>query len=116
MRAAQRFRNMELEEALNRLVEMWARLGIGRFEIESKNPLTIVIRNCTICGQIPEMGQLFKCAFHEAFLEGFLSEHTGREVMVRQESGMVGESGLWTRRYITDLAVNKMTETDKQQP
>jgi predicted hydrocarbon binding protein len=110
-RAAQRFRSVELDAALNGLVEMWTRLGIGRFEIMSKSPLTIVIRNCTICGQIPEMGRLFKCAFHEAFLEGFLSERLGRRVVVRQESGYEGESGLWTRRYTTDVTVNVMSDT-----
>jgi len=113
-RVARRFKDMELDAALSRLADLWTRLGIGRLEVESKTPLTIVIRNCTICGQIPEMGRLFKCAFHEAFLQGFLEEKLGRRVIIRQESDLEGESGLWTRRYVTDIIVE--TGSNKQQP
>lgn len=92
----------DLKAVFNHLAEMWRRLVLGKLEVVSEDPLTIKISNCTICGQIPELGSLFECSFHEGFLMGLLSHRFGREVKVWQESGVSGESGTWTRTFKTD--------------
>ena len=102
-KAAEKLKDLDLEGTLGATSEMWKSLGLGKLEVESTNPLTIVIRDCVICGQIPEIGSLFKCAFHEGFLTGLLSSKLGKNIRIVQEAGFEGESGLWTRRYITDV-------------
>ena len=102
-RAAEKSASRDLRSFVAELSDMWRELGVGKLEVEETNPLTIVIRDCTICGQIPELGRLFNCAFHEGFLTSALSTKLGRRVSVKQESGYEGMAGTWTRRYITDV-------------
>ncbi|MEM0481549.1 MAG: hypothetical protein QXM16_01485 [Nitrososphaerota archaeon] len=93
------------QEVLNHLSEVWRRLILGRLEIVSLDPLTIRISDCTICGQLPGLGRLFECSFHEGFFRGLLSHRLKKEVKVWQEAGIAGESGTWTRILKTDASL-----------
>jgi predicted hydrocarbon binding protein len=92
-------------EVFNYLSEMWRRLVLGRLEIVSRDPLTIKISDCSICGQLPGLGRVFECSFHEGFFKGLLSHRLKRDVRVWQEVGIAGESGTWTRILKTDASL-----------
>lgn len=95
----------DLQDVFNHLSEVWQRLVLGRLEIVSRDPLTIRISDCSICGQIPGLGRVFECSFHEGFFRGLLSHRLKREVKVWQEAGIAGESGTWTRILKTDASL-----------
>lgn len=99
-RAAERFKSPTLEGIVSKLDGMWSRLGIGRVELERGERPAITLRDCTICGQVPEIGRLYRCAFHEAFIEGLLTAGLGREVSITQEGIYEGQGGTWTRKFI----------------
>ena len=104
-RVAEQYAEADVEMMLSELSVLWKKLEIGTLEIESRKPLTLLIRDCSICGQIPEIGKLFKCTFHEGFIEGLLRRKLGREVHVEQRGEYAGTAGMWTRRYITDVTL-----------
>ncbi|MEM3097076.1 MAG: hypothetical protein QXV62_08805 [Nitrososphaerota archaeon] len=103
-----KFSQLDLKGLLSQMSETWHILGLGRFEVVGENPLTIRISNCTICGQIPELGRTFECSFHEGFIRGLLSHHLRKQVKVRQEGSTEGESGTWTRTYSTDISLSPL--------
>ncbi|MEM4287890.1 MAG: hypothetical protein QXV97_03665 [Candidatus Caldarchaeum sp.] len=104
-KASESFKAHDLRAVFTHLSEIWRKLVLGKLEVVSEDPLTVRISDCTICGQIPELGRLFECSFHEGFLAGLLSHRLGRNVKVWQEAGMSGESGTWTRVFKTDTSL-----------
>ncbi len=102
-RAAERLGKEGLDTLLSKVSDMWRELKIGEFVVESRKPLKITIRNCVICGQLPEVGRLYKCAFHLGFIKGLLSQALGRDVRVEEVEGVEGEAGTWTRRFLADV-------------
>lgn len=105
-RAAREIKPTDIKEVLNELSRIWGETGIGRFEVESWRPLTIVIRDCIICGQLPELGSLYECSFHKGFLEGLLGAKLGRDVEVVEREGYAGEAGTWSRRFTIDIYID----------
>lgn len=104
-KASENIKATDLRGVLNHLSETWRKLVLGKFEVVDENPLTIRISDCTVCGQIPELGRMFECSFHEGFITGLLTHRLGRSVKVWQEAGVSGESGTWTRVYKTDASI-----------
>ncbi|MEM2236813.1 MAG: hypothetical protein QXR26_04720 [Candidatus Caldarchaeum sp.] len=104
-KASESIKAPDLRAVFTHLSEIWRKLVLGKLEVVSEDPLMIRISDCTVCGQIPELGKLFECSFHEGFFAGLLSHRLGRDVKVRQEAGMSGESGTWTRVYKFDVSI-----------
>ncbi|GBC70029.1 hypothetical protein HRbin01_01736 [archaeon HR01] len=104
-KASESIKAENLRAVFSHLSDVWRRLVLGRLEVISETPLVIRISDCTICGQIPELGRLFECSFHEGFFAGLLSHRLGRNVKVWQEGEMSGESGTWTRVYRFDASI-----------
>jgi len=90
---------------LNGFVSVWNEYDIGTLRIESTAPLTLVISDCRICGQLPGTGDMFECAFHEGFFRGALSTKLGKPVGFRQEGNYEGTSGTWCRRLVSDTNI-----------
>lgn len=104
-RASESINLANLQDVFNYLSEVWQRRVLGRLEILSRDPLTIMISDCSICGQLPGLGSVFECSFHEGFFKGLLSHRLKREVKVWQEVGVAGASGTWTRILKTDASL-----------
>jgi predicted hydrocarbon binding protein len=99
-RVAERSAARNLDELLAELSRAWEEYEIGRLQVERREPLTLTIYNCTICGQVAGTGEIFDCPFHEGFFDGVLSTYLGRDVKVIQETNFKGEAGTWCRRYV----------------
>ncbi|MEM4312035.1 MAG: hypothetical protein QXX95_06575 [Nitrososphaerales archaeon] len=104
-RCAERLSSLELKDILSELSKLWKDREIGRLEVKNTKPLTLVIYNCAICGQLPGTGNMFNCAFHEGFFEGLLSTYLKKEIKVYQETNFEGPAGTWCRRYIADISL-----------
>jgi len=102
-KAAEKLRAEDLVSLVSELADFWKKTGIAKIEVDPEPPMRLIIRDCAVCGQTPETGRLFNCVFHEAFIESALSTKMGRKVHVRQEFGMEGGAGTWTRRYSIDI-------------
>jgi predicted hydrocarbon binding protein len=100
-KAAEKFdSSVDLTSVLKSLTHMWQDYGIGRLEIANRNPLTLIISDCTICGQLAGSGENYECAFHEGFFKSLLSSRQGREVNLVQETNYEGDAGTWCRQYV----------------
>ena len=102
-KAAQQYRSLGLGETLEELRRLWREKDIGRLEIEKKDPLELVIYDCTVCGQLPGTGGMYDCAFHEGFFGGVISAKLNRKVTLSQVTNFEGSAGTWCRRYVTDV-------------
>ncbi len=94
--------SLELESVLNSISNVWADYEIGKLEIANKDPLTLMISDCSICGQLAGSGGNYECAFHEGFFKSLLGERLGRGVNLIQETNYEGGGGTWCRRYIAN--------------
>lgn len=90
---------------LDEFVAVWSKYGIGTLRVESTDPLTLVLSDCRICGQLPGTGDLYECVLHEGFFQGALSVKLGKPVEFRQEASYEGTSGTWCRRLVADIKV-----------
>jgi predicted hydrocarbon binding protein len=104
-RAAEMEASPSAVEMLKNLVKVWDRNELGRLEIASLDPVTLVITDCRICGQLAGSGDRYECAFHEGFFEGALSAKLGKPVELRQETNYEGTAGTWCRRLVADLSI-----------
>lgn len=103
--AAAKMAHLSLEQMLDEFSRVWQEYKIGTLTVESRDPLVLLISNCTVCGQLQGTGEMFECAFHEGFFQGALGARLGKPVAVRQETNYEGEGGTWCRRLAVDLAV-----------
>ena len=101
-RAAAKLANLSLEQMLDEFSKVWRGYRIGSLTVEGRDPLTLQISNCTVCGQLQGTGEMFECAFHEGFFQGALGERLGKPVSVRQQTNYEGEAGTWCRRLAVD--------------
>ena len=53
---AERFNGWEVEDILSELCRIWEKMDIGRFEVVSTDPLTLMVTNCRVCGQLAGTG------------------------------------------------------------
>jgi predicted hydrocarbon binding protein len=101
--AATRLAHLSLDQMLAELGRVWQEYRIGSLTVESRDPLVLLISNCTVCGQLQGTGEMFDCAFHEGFFQGILEARLGKRVAVRQETNYEGEAGTWCRRLAVDV-------------
>ncbi|HUI85838.1 MAG TPA: hypothetical protein VLY21_01625 [Nitrososphaerales archaeon] len=104
-RASERNPEFSARDMLNEFVAVWNNYEIGSLKLERHDPVTLVISDCRICGQLPGTGDMYECWFHEGFFQGALSAKLARPVKVTQESNHEGTSGTWCRRLVADAAV-----------
>ena len=102
--AAAKLSRLTVEQMLDEFARVWKTYGIGSLTVESREPLTLQISNCTVCGQLPGTGEMFECAFHEGFFQGALETRLGKPVTVRQSADYEGEAGTWCRRLVAENA------------
>ncbi len=103
-KAAEKLTGKTLADRLSELSAMWRRLGLGQLEILSKDPLTIGVSGCTLCGGYGQ-GSQFDCSFHEGFLQGVLSSTLGVDVQVSQGAPSPGEPATWCRKFSANVRV-----------
>jgi len=101
-KAAEKAAGLSLDEMLDEFAKVWQAYKIGTLAVDSRDPLTIQISNCTVCGQLQGTGDMFECAFHEGFFQGALGAHLGKRVRVRQETNFAGDAGTWCRRLVLE--------------
>lgn len=102
-KAAERYdSSLDLESVLKSVSSIWEDYKIGNLEISNRDPLTLVISDCSICGQLAGSGENYDCAFHEGFFRALLSERLGRKVNLIQETNYEGGAGTWCRRYVAN--------------
>lgn len=104
-RAADMEPSPSAEEMLKNLVNVWERHELGHLELASLDPVTLVITDCRICGQLPGTGDMYECAFHEGFFQGALSTKLKKSVELKQETNYEGAAGTWCRRLVADLSL-----------
>jgi predicted hydrocarbon binding protein len=104
-KVANRYESWNLKEILLELSRIWESLEIGRLEIENANPLTLLISDCRICGQLAGTGGMYECAFHEGFFRSVLSNKLSRKIDLHQETNFEGTSGTWCRRFVADVKI-----------
>ena len=105
-RAALEIGSRDLRMVLDEVSRIWSEMGIGKFKVESYKPLKISIKDCVICGQLPELGSLYECAFHKGFIRGLLSTILGRDIDVKEVEGFAGEAGTWSRMFIANIDID----------
>lgn len=86
-------------DLLGELADLWRRLDMGRIEIDETDPLTFTVHDCMICGQIPEGGSTFNCAFHEGFFEQVLHDKVGPDISIRQIGVHKDDGNTWGRSF-----------------
>lgn len=69
-------RAVELSVFLGNLSAFWARFGLGEMEVEREDPLTIVVRDCFECMDLPITGRP-ECAFDTGLLATLFSAYYG---------------------------------------
>jgi predicted hydrocarbon binding protein len=92
-------------EMLDKMVSVWNEYNLGKLQVVSKDPLSILISDCRICGQLPGTGEMYECGLHEGFFQGALSAKLGRPVSFRQETNYEGTAGTWCRRLVADISL-----------
>ncbi len=102
---AKKLEGKTLRETLSELSDLWERAEIGRFEVLSTDPLTLLVTNCRVCGQLPGTGSMYDCAFHQAFFESVISNAMGGDVTLRQDTNFEGEAGTWCRKFVADVRI-----------
>ena len=102
-KAAERYESsLSVESVLKSISHVLEDYEIGMLEIKHKDPLTLVISDCSICGQLAGSGENYDCVFHEGFFRSLLSKRLGREVNIIQETNNEGNAGTWCRRYVAN--------------
>lgn len=104
-KAAEKVEAETAGEMLEKFVSIWNEYNLGRLQVLSKAPLTLLISDCRICGQLPGTGEMYECAFHEGFFQGALSAKLGRQIAFRQETNYEGTAGTWCRRLVADVSL-----------
>ncbi len=104
-KAAEKLAGESLRETLLQLSNLWGRMELGRFEVVRSDPLTLLITNCRVCGQLPGTGSMYECAFHQGFFESVISSTLGTRVSLRQDTNFEGEAGTWCRRFVADVKI-----------
>jgi predicted hydrocarbon binding protein len=100
---------MSLTEVLYDLSKLWETMDIGHLKIVSRDPLTLEVSNCMICGQLAGTGGMYECAFHEGFFHGVLASSMRKEVQVHQDTNFEGQAGTWCRRFVSDIKMDLAT-------
>ena len=101
----ERYKSMEPKQMLEELSIIWEKMEIGRLKVEKSDPLTMLVSDCRVCGQLPGTGGMYQCAFHEGFFQRLLSTMLGRKVDIHQETNYEGTAGTWCRRFVADVKV-----------
>ena len=60
----------------NNIAVFWSRFGLGTIDVEREDPLTLVIRDCFECQDLPLTGKP-ECAFDSGVLSALFSAHYG---------------------------------------
>jgi predicted hydrocarbon binding protein len=101
--------DMNLTEVLSELSRLWVTMDIGHLKVVSRDPLTLEVSNCMICGQLAGTGGMYECAFHEGFFHGVFTSCLRKEVQVHQDTNFEGEAGTWCRRFVSDIKMGITT-------
>lgn len=104
-KAAEKFEGMEIKDIVSELSGMWQKMEVGRLDVVGNDPLTLMVSDCMICGQLAGTGGMFECAFHEGFLQSVLNNSLGKKVELHQEANFEGQAGTWCRRFVTDAKI-----------
>lgn len=101
----ERYKSIEPKQMLEELSIMWEKMEIGRLNVEKTDPLTILVSDCRVCGQLPGTGGMYNCAFHEGFFQSLLTARFGGRVALVQQTNFEGIAGTWCRRFVADVKV-----------
>ncbi len=104
-KVSERLARGSLRENLAELSELWEKMELGKLQVVKTDPLTLLITNCRICGQLPGTGSMYECAFHQGFFESVLSMKMGMKVNLHQDTNFEGEAGTWCRRFVADVKI-----------
>jgi hypothetical protein len=63
-----------IEGIVQRMGKLWVNNGLGKIELERKNPLTLNIRDCFECIDLPIKGEP-ACAFESGVLSSIFSSY-----------------------------------------
>ncbi len=99
------YESMEPRRILEDLPRLWEKMETGVLVIEKSDPVTILVSDCRVCGQLPGTGGMYHCAFHEGFFKGLLATRFGVNVKVSQQTNFEGIAGTWCRRFVADAKV-----------
>ena len=91
-KVAEKFSDLDVEGTISELSSLWERMDIGRLEIVSRNPLTLMVYNCVICGQLAGTGAMYECGFHEGFFQSVISNSLMKKVNLHQDTNFEGEA------------------------
>ncbi len=73
----------DTDKILDNLAQFWQDNGLGRIEVESKDPLIIRAYDCFECELLPNLGSS-ACALDSGILQTTFSAHMGREITVEE--------------------------------
>ena len=72
-------RNTAVDGMIDRMGKLWAKNGLGEVELERKTPLTLNIRDCFECIDLPVRGKP-ACAFESGVISSLFSLYYGHQV------------------------------------
>lgn len=61
---------------IGNIIDFWSRYGLGNMDLEREDPLTLIIRDCFECRDLPLTGKP-ECAFDSGVLSSLFSAHFG---------------------------------------
>ena len=65
----------DLDGAIKEISTILRRLGLGSMSITQKDPLTITVRGCKGCTQIPDENEIIACKYREGLLKAVLDRY-----------------------------------------
>ncbi len=89
---------IELTDILKETFSIWKNEGLGRGSIEQENPLTITIKDCHGCDQVPNSNEILDCKFREGMLSAILDNKLETKSLVKYISSygkVVGKKRCW---------------------
>lgn len=73
----------ETEKLLENIAKFWDENNLGKMEVESLDPLVIIVRDCFECKYLPVIGRS-ACAFDSGVLEAVFTEHFNQEIKANE--------------------------------
>lgn len=64
----------ELKPLLGNIADFWSRHKMGRVSVEKLDPLTVVVKECFECGDLPYLGRP-ACSFDSGILDAVFTAH-----------------------------------------
>lgn len=82
-RMAELFRSDNMNDLLSEIEQFWGSHRLGNVEIETFDPLTIIVRDCFDCSDMPDVGRTL-CSLDEGLLEGIFEVRLSLRTIVEE--------------------------------